>query len=219
MLLLTNKYIIMIKVLVVDYHPIVRTGLKLLFETNPEIEVIGGLGSGIEIFEYVRRNQVDVIISEIDLPELNGITALRAIKKEHTEIKVIMFSYQPEEIYAISTIKAGASGYLHKSVSIDTIKEAILKVHHGGIFLSEAMSKHLNFNDTKNKKNKLFKKLSTREVEVLKLLSIGKKNKEIALELDINEKTVSTYKARLFKKLHVTNLVDLIHQAKHKELA
>lgn len=209
----------MIKVLVVDFHPIVRTGLKLLFDTNPNIEVVGELGSGIEIFEFIRRHPVDVIISEIDLPELNGITALRAIKKEHREVKVIMFSYQPEEIYAISTIKAGAAGYLHKSVSTDTIIEAILKVHEGGIYLSEAMSKHLNFNDTKNKKSKLFKKLSTREVEVLKLLSTGKKNKEIAQELEINEKTVSTYKARLFKKLNVTNLVDLIHQAKHKELA
>ena len=208
----------MIKVLVVDFHPIVRTGLKLLFETNPDIEVVGSVGSGIEIFEFVRRFPVDVIISEIDLPELNGITALRAIKKEHSEVKVIMFSHQPEEIYAISTIKAGAAGYVHKSASTDTIKEAILKAYGGGIYLSEAMSKHLNFNDPKNKKSKLFKKLSTREVEVLKLLSSGKKNKEIAKELEINEKTVSTYKARLYKKLNVTNLVDLIHQAKHNEL-
>lgn len=209
----------MIKVLVVDYHPIVRTGLKLLFESNPDIEVVGSVGSGIEIFEFVRRHAVDVILSEIDLPELNGITALRAIKKEHSEVKVIMFSYQPEEIYAISTIKAGASGYVHKSASTETIKEAILKVYSGGIYLSEAMSKHLNFNDTKNKRSKMFKKLSTREVEVLKLLSSGRKNKEIAKELEINEKTVSTYKARLFKKLNVTNLVDLIHQAKHNELS
>lgn len=208
----------MIKVLVVDSHPIVRTGLKLLFETNPDIEVVGSVGSGIDIFEFVRRHPVDVILSEIDLPELNGITALRAIKKEHSDVKVIMLSFQPEEIYAISAVKAGASGYLHKTVSTGTIIDAILKVQAGGIYLSEAMSKHLNFNDTKNKKNRLFKKLSTREVEVLKLLSSGKKNKEIAKELEINEKTVSTYKARLFKKLNVTNLVDLIHQATHHEL-
>ena len=209
----------MIKLLVVDSHPIVRTGLKLLFETNPDIEVVGTLASGIEIFEYVRRHPVDIILSEIDLPELNGITALRAIKKEHESVKVIMFSYQPEEIYAVSTVKAGASGYLHKSVPVETIKDAIIKVNNGAIYLSEAMNKHLNYHDTKNKKSKMFKRLSTREVEVLKLLSIGKKNKEIAEELEINEKTVSTYKARLFKKLNVTNLVDLIHQAKHQELA
>jgi len=208
----------MIKVLVVDSHPIVRTGLELLFQTNADIEVVGGISSGIEIFEFVRRHAVDVIISEIDLPELNGITALRAIKKEHNYIKVLMLSHQPEEIYAISTIKAGASGYIHKSASIDVIKKAIKIAYGGGIYLSHDMEKHMKFEDTKNVKSKMFKKLSTREVEVLRLLSIGKKNKEIAEELDINEKTVSTYKARLFRKLNVTNLVDLIHQAKHKEL-
>lgn len=205
----------MIKVLVVDYHPIVREGLTLLFDKDPDIEVVGTVATGIEIFEFIRRHQVDVLISEIDLPELNGITALRAIKKENTDLKVIMFSHQPEEIYAISTIKAGASGYLSKTVETATIKDAIIKVHGGNIYLSDAMAKHLNYNDTRNKKSKLYKRLSTREVEVLKLLSSGKKNKEIALELDINEKTVSTYKARLFKKLNVNNLVDLIHQAGH----
>ena len=205
----------MIKVLVVDYHPIVRAGLKLLFETDPDIEVVGNVGTGIEIFEFIRRFPVDVLISEIDLPELNGITALRAIKKEHENLKVIMFSYHPEEIYAITTIKAGASGYLSKTADTKTIKEAILKVYNGGIYLSDKMAKHLNYEDTKNSKSKLYKRLSTREVEVLKLLSSGRKNKEIAQELDINEKTVSTYKARLFKKLNVTNLVDLLHQAKH----
>ena len=205
----------MIKVLVVDSHPIIRAGLKLLFDTDPDIEVVGSIGTGIEIFEFIRRYPVDVIISEIDLPELNGITALRAIKKEHENLKVIMFSHHPEEIYAISTIKAGASGYLLKSVDTKIIKEAILKVNNGGIYLSDNMAKHLNYDDTRNNKTKLYKRLSTREVEVLKLLSSGKKNKEIAQELDINEKTVSTYKARLFKKLNVTNLVDLIHQAKH----
>lgn len=205
----------MIKVLVVDYHPIVREGLKLLFDNDPEIEVVGTVGTGIEIFEFIRRHPVDVLISEIDLPELNGITALRAIKKEHKDLRVIMFSYHPEEIYAISSIKAGASGYLSKTVDTKTIKEAINKVYKGGIYLSENMAKHLNFDDARNKKSKLYKRLSTREVEVLKLLSSGKKNKEISQELEINEKTVSTYKARLFKKLNVTNLVDLIHQAKH----
>ncbi|OMP31562.1 MULTISPECIES: response regulator transcription factor [Mangrovimonas] len=208
----------MIKVLVVDNHPIVRTGLQLLFESSPEIQVIGSVGSGIEIFEFIRRHSVDVVVSEIDLPELNGITALRAIKKEHQNLKVLFFSHHPEEIYAISVLKAGASGYLSKTEDTDTIKEAILKVYNGGIYLSSNMAKHLNYNDTKKSPSKMYKRLSTREVEVLKLLSSGKKNKEIAQELDINEKTVSTYKARLFKKLHVTNLVDLIHQAKHLEL-
>jgi len=208
----------MIQILIVDSHPIVRTGLELFLNSKPDFKVVGKLSSGIEIFEFVRRHNVDVIISEVDLPELNGITALRAIKKEYQSINVLMFSHQPEEIYAISTLKAGASGYLNKTASVDEIETAIRKIHSGGISLSEKMDKHLRYEDTRKSRSRMFKKLSTREVEVLKLLSIGRKNKEIAQELDINEKTVSTYKARLFKKLNVTNIVDLIHQAKHHNL-
>lgn len=209
----------MIKVLVVDNHPIVTTGFQLLFDNHEDIQVVGTAGSGVEIFEFVRRHEVDVIVSEIELPELNGITALRAIKKEHSKINIIMFSYHPEEIYAISTIKAGASGYVSKSESTNVIIKAIKTAYSGGIHLSDKMSKHLNYNDTKQSKTRIYKRLSTREVEVLKLLSSGKKNKEIALELDINEKTVSTYKARLFKKLNVTNLIDLVNQGKHMDIS
>ncbi|WP_411895825.1 response regulator [Winogradskyella sp. A2] len=208
----------MVNILIVDSHPIVRTGLDLFLGDKPDFNIVGKLNSGIEIFEFIRRNDVDVIVSEIDLPELNGITALRAIKKENKDVRVLIFSHQPEEIYAVSTIKAGASGYLSKSASVEDLEMAIRKVNAGEVSLSEKMDKHLRYEDTRKSRSRLFKKLSTREVEVLKLLSTGRKNKEIAQELDINEKTVSTYKARLFKKLNVTNIVDLIHQSKHHNL-
>ena len=208
----------MIKVLVADHHPIIRTGLKMLFETSPDIQVIGSVTTGKELFDFVGKTNVDVVLSEIDLPELNGITALRTLKKEYSDVKVIMFSTHPEEIYAVSTIKAGASGYLTKTVSTQTIKDAILKVYNGGIYISNNLAQRLAFDERSNKPSRLYKKLSTREVEVLKLLSSGRRNKEIAKELDINEKTVSTYKARLMKKLNVTNLVDLVNQARHLEL-
>ena len=209
----------MANILLVDSHPVVRQGLTCIIEDHTEHQVVGSLGSGVEIFEFVRRNNVDLIISEIDLPELNGITALRAIKKEHAATKIIMFSHQPEEIYAISVLKAGASGYVSKNASNYNILNAIETVVNGEIYLSEKMDKHYKYTNTAKSKTRLFKRLSTREVEVLKLLSVGKKNKHIAEELDINEKTVSTYKARLFKKLNVDNVIDLVHQARHHDLA
>lgn len=208
----------MTKILIVDSHPVVREGLKQALSIKDDCQVIGDLGSGIEIFEFIRTHPVDLIISEIDLPELNGITALRAIKKEHKATKILMFSHQPEEIYAISTIKAGASGYLSKNASTNEILKAVDTIKNNEVYLSEKMDKHHKYTDTSKSVTRLFKRLSTREVEVLKLLSIGKKNKEIAQELDINEKTVSTYKARLFRKLNVNNLIDLVHQAKHHDL-
>ena len=208
----------MIKLLVVDHHPIIRKGLELLFVTSPHMQVIGSVDNGEAIFDFLKKNRIDIILCETDLPKLNGITALRRLKKEHPEVKTIMFSAQPEEVYAINTIKAGASGYLCKTANIITLKEAIIKVYDGGIYLSRDLEQRFALGSRINRTGTVFKKLSTREIEVLKLLTIGKKNKEIAKELLINEKTVSTYKARLMKKINVTNLIDLVNQAKLLEL-
>ncbi|MBQ0786625.1 MAG: response regulator transcription factor [Oceanihabitans sp.] len=208
----------MIKLLVVDHHPIIRKGLELLFITSSNIQVVGTLDDGEAIFEFLNKNKVDIIISEIDLPKLNGITALRRLNKEYPEVKVIMFSAQPEEVYAMNTIKAGASGYLCKTANIVTLKEAIIKVYSGGIYLSNDLAQRLAIGKRVSRSGNFYKKLSTREIEVLKLISSGRKNKEIAVELAINEKTVSTYKARLMKKLNVSNIVDLINRAKLLEL-
>lgn len=208
----------MVKLLVVDPYPIVSKGLELVFETTRDISFVGTLSDGEAIFDFLKHNKVDVILCEIDLPKLNGITALRKIRKEHPEVKVIIFSAQPEEVYALNAIKLGAAGYLSKTTDIITIKDAIIKAYMGSTYLSEAMTIRLTQSKKNNSGTTFFKKLSNREIEVLKLLTSGKRNKEIAQELAINEKTVSTYRARLMKKLNVTNIVDLVNQAKQLEL-
>lgn len=204
----------MIRLLIADNHPIVRKGLELLFSSSSNIEVVASLDDGQAILNYVKNNPVDIILTEIDLPKLNGLTVLRNLKNEFPNIKTIIFSGQPEEVYAINSLKAGASGYIPKTVNIITINEAILKVNDGGTYLSEEINKQLKLGKRVSKSGSYYKKLSTREAEVLKLLCIGKKNKEVAKELNVNEKTISTYKARLMRKLKVTNLVDLVNQAK-----
>jgi len=208
----------MIKLLIADNHPIIRKGLELLFSASSNIEVVASVDNGEAIIDQVKRMPVDIILTEIDLPKINGLTVLRILKNDFPNIKTIIFSGQPEEVYALNSIKAGASGYISKSINIITINEAILKVNDGGIFLSDEMSRQLKMGKRMNTAGSYYKKLSTREAEVLKLLCIGKKNKEVAKELDVNEKTVSTYKARLMRKLKVTNLVDLVNQAKLADL-
>ena len=208
-----------LKVLLVDNHPIVREGLKSILKRRTNLSIVGELSNGLEIFDFLKSHSVDLIISEIDLPELNGLTAIRAVKKEYKNINVLILTHQPEEIYAISAFKAGASGYVSKKDDVNTLFDAINLISKGKQYLSNKTDKYIRYTDTSKSKTRLFKRLSTREVEVLKLLSVGKKNKSIAKELSINEKTVSTYKSRLFKKLNVTNIVDLVHQAKHHDLA
>ena len=208
----------MIKIVIIDKHPIIRVAFDLFFKEDPNITLVKTLQNASDAFDYLASNEVDVVITEIDLPDLNGITALRAIKKSYENTQVIIFSSQPEEVYAISTLKAGASGYINKGADLNIVKDAILKVNRGETYLSDSIAKHLIYDDTRNLLSSKFKKLSSREIEVLKLLSQGRKNKEIASELEISEKTVSTYKTRLYKKMEVTNLVDLIHQTEHLQL-
>ncbi len=204
----------MIKLLIADNHPITRKGLEVLLAAASNIKIVASVDNGEAILEYIKKHSVDIILTEADLPKLNGLTVLRHLKHEYPNIKTIILSGQPEEVYAINALKAGAYGYIHKSVNVLTISEAIQKVADGGIYLSNDLTQQLAFGNRVNKGGTFYKKLSTRESEVLKLLTIGKKNKEISKELDINEKTVSTYKARLMRKLKVTNLVDLVSQAK-----
>ncbi|HLV62132.1 response regulator transcription factor [Galbibacter sp.] len=208
----------MIKVLVADNHPIVRIGLKNVLQDNEVIEIIGNVSTTSELFGFLVGKQPDVIILEMDIPEVNGITALRRIKRDFPDIKIVIFSSQPEEVYALSTIKAGASGYISKTASLDTVTTAILKVAQGGMFITNELAQRIAFDESSNKPRKFFRKLSSREIEVLKLLARGRRNKQVAEELGLNEKTVSTYKARLMKKLNVDNMVDMLQQAKALEL-
>ena len=207
----------MIRVLVADHQPIVSYGIRMLFENSSDIKIVNTANSAKQLLEYLKKSNTDIVLMSIDLTDINGITVLRTIKKEFRDVAVIVFSTHPEDIYAISAIKAGASGYLSKSVTTATIKRAILKVYKGGIHVSKELAQTLTFDKNSQGTMNLYKKLSTREVEVLKLISSGKRNNEIAYQLDINEKTVSTYKLRLMKKLNVSNLVELIDHGRQKK--
>ncbi|MDA8572022.1 response regulator transcription factor [Flavobacteriaceae bacterium] len=199
----------MIRVLVADHQPIVNYGIRMLFENSNDIKIVSTVNTAKQLINYLKKGSADLVLMSMDLPDMNGITVLRSIKKNHNNVRVIIFSAQPENIYASSGIKAGASGFLSKTATTSIIKKAILKVYKGGMYVTNAMAQKLTFDKNKEDTD-LYHKLSTREIEVLKLICIGKKNNEIAEELNINPKTVSTYKSRLMSKLNVTNLISLI---------
>ncbi len=205
----------MTSVLIADHHPITRKGIASLLLDSANFDIFGEVNNGDEMYAALRKSRPDLLIMELDLPQINGITAIKAIKQEFKGIKVIIFSTYPEEIYALSTIKAGASAYLSKTISLKILNAAIERVTRGGIYLNEDLTEKLaHGNSHSNNLAVKYKKLSSREVEVLNLLSSGKRNKDIASALSINEKTVSTYKTRLLKKLKVDNVADLIHQSR-----
>ena len=221
---MTTKYKVkvktthMINVLIADSHPIVRLGIKQVLASVSGFEVVADVSSTTELFAALEKVTPDVVMLEMDIPEINGIATLRKIKQEFPTTKVLMYSGQSEDVYALSTIRAGAFGYLSKTADVDYIIAALKKVAEGNMFITNELAQRLAFDEGTQKPRRFFRKLSTREVEVLKLLASGKRNKEVAEGLNLNEKTVSTYKARLMRKLNVDNLVDLLQQAKALEL-
>ncbi|EAS18601.1 DNA-binding response regulator, LuxR family [Flavobacteria bacterium BBFL7] len=202
-------------VLLADHHPIFRRGIKSLMKDSKRLRFNGKVEDGEMLLEGIKEHKPELLILEIDLPNSNGAGALRDIRAHFPDLKVLIVSCHPEEIYAISAIKAGANGYIAKTKSSKEIKKAIETVISGETFLSDSIKEVMNSKSKTGKSVTLrYKKLSAREIEVLNLLSRGKRNKEISQILSINEKTVSTYKTRLLKKLNVDNIADLIHQSR-----
>ena len=208
----------MINVCLADNYPVVHFGVKSYFKDHPEIHVVSNVGNFFMIPEALRNKQIDILILDLELDGLTSIYEVKSVIKNNPKTKVIIFTSLSEQIYAPNAIKSGVSGFVHKSAKLETLGITIQKVHNGTIMLSDTIKKNLALIAKQNKSERLYRKLSNREIEVLRYLSDGKKNNEISKILNLNEKTVSTYKLRLLTKLNVTNLVDLVNKAKTLEI-
>ena len=208
----------MIKVCLADNYPVVHFGVKSYFKDHIDIGIVSNVGNFSMVKDVLYTKDIDVLLIDLDLDGLASIYELKAIIKNYPKTKVIVFSSYSEQIYAPNAIKAGVAGYVHKTSKLEALGVAIIKVHQGQIILNETIKKNLALIAKQNKSERLYRKLSNREIEVLRYLSGGKKNNEIAEILSLNEKTISTYKLRLLTKLNVTNLVDLVNKAKTLEI-
>jgi two-component system response regulator FimZ (fimbrial Z protein) len=204
----------MINVCLADNYPVVHFGVKSYFKDHPEISVVSNVGSFYMVPDALRNKEINVLVIDLELDGLKSIYELKAIIKNFPNTKVLVFTSLNEQVYAPNAIKAGVSGFVHKSAKLETLGTTIIRVHQGLIMLSDNIKKNLALIAKQNKSERLYRKLSNREIEVLRYLSDGKKNNEISKILGLNEKTISTYKLRLLQKLNVTNLVDLVNKAK-----
>mgnify|MGYP003451942823 FL=1 len=208
----------MIKVCIADNYPVVHFGVKSYFKDNADISIVANVGNFAMVQDILQTKDIDVLVVDLDLEGLSSIFAVKAILKNFPKTKIIIYSGLSEQIYAPNAIKAGVSGFVHKSEKLETLGVSIIKVQQGKIIMNETVKKNLAMIAKQSKSERLYRKLSNREVEVLRYLSGGKKNHEIAEILNLNEKTISTYKLRLLTKLNVTNLVDLVEKAKKLEI-
>lgn len=200
----------MAKVLIVEDHPLVQKGIATVLMERPGFEIDTAC-TGEEALEKVPLACPDIIILDISLPGIDGIETLAKLKQNRYSVPVIILSMYPEETYAMQAYKGGASGYLTKQSVTEELLCAVEKVLAGKKYVSAASAELFAsaLTDTPQKKS-CFETLSKREYEVMCMIAAGTKLKEIGDKLGINENTVSTYRARLFKKIHVSNNAELI---------
>ena len=208
----------MIKICIADNHPVVQHGIKSYFNNSNSIEIVASVNDFNSLQNSLQSKSIDVIVVDIELEGLSSIRDIKSLIKEYPDSKIILFTSVSEKMYAPTAIKAGVSAYLLKTVSLKEIETTIIRVNNGVVIFSDEVKKTIEELKKGKKSDRLFKKLSTREIEVLRYLNDGKKNKEIAQILGLDEKTISTYKLRLLAKLSVTNLVDLLNKAKSLEI-
>ncbi|WP_445455592.1 LuxR C-terminal-related transcriptional regulator [Flavobacterium sp. HNIBRBA15423] len=208
----------MIKICVADNQPVVVQGIKSYFNDHSTIHVMANANDLESLNSVLQSKPIDIVLLEFELTGISSIRDIKTLLKEHSTTKFIIFTAVSEKMYAPTAIKAGVSAYILKNVSLAELENTIIKVYQGVVVFSEVVRKNIEILSKGKKSERLFKKLSTREIEVLRYLNEGKKNKEIAEILSLDEKTISTYKLRLLAKLNVTNLVDLLSKAKSLEI-
>lgn len=195
----------MIKILIADDHPLIRNGLKQLLSKQSDIEVTCEASNGKEIFDLLKKNTIDVVILDISMPGMSGIEVLDKVKQKYPSLPVLMLSALSEDLYALKTLKSGASGFINKEAAPEELVKAIRKVVMGGIYVSDFLGEKLAFDYKKGIAKQPHEKLSKREFQIMCLIGSGKTVSEIADELYLNVRTISTYRARILEKLNLKN--------------
>jgi DNA-binding NarL/FixJ family response regulator len=205
------------KVLIADDHPVVRQGLKQILASDPRAAVVGEAKNGQEALELARKLEWDVAILDYSMPGRSGLDLIKEIRRDHPKRPILILSMHPEELHAARVLNAGGSGYINKESASEELMTAIRKVMGGGRYVSPALGEKLAFELGPGSQKPLHETLSDREYRVMWLLASGTPINEIAKEMFLSPNTVSTYRARILKKLQLGNNAQLVQYAvKHQ---
>jgi DNA-binding NarL/FixJ family response regulator len=202
-----------IRVLVVDDHAVVRSGLRLLLSQEEGIEPVGEAGTGREAVFEARSLKPDVILMDVVMPDQTGIEVLPTLVSEHPETKVLLLSMQDDPNYVREAFAAGASGYVLKEAADAEVVAAIREVAAGGRYVNSALGAKLIAAQAADDSKTESDPLSEREHEVLRLLALGHTNQEIATQLFISVRTAETHRAHIMQKLRLTTRAELVRYA------
>ncbi len=200
-------------ILIADDHGIVRGGLRLLIDRQPDMNVVAEAEDGVAAFEAALRERPDLCIFDVSMPKLTGLQAARQVKAHLPETQVLILSMHDDERYVFDALKAGASGYVLKRDVDEALLDAIRAVHRGEAFVTDAVERSILRSWQADSSRGPEEPLSPREQEVLKLISEAHTNKEIASTLHLAEKTVESHRANILRKLGMRDRVELVRYA------
>lgn len=201
-----------IRIVLVDDHPIVREGLAAVLSTQPDFEIVGQANDGNEAIDLVSALRPDIVVLDLVMPNMDGVQALRAMRAEHHDLKVLVFTASETDDRIIGAVQAGAQGYLLKGAPRDELFSAIRVIARGGSLLSPVVAARLLQRMTEPE-NPLAEPLTDREQEVLQLLAQGLPNKEIAAQLGIGERTAKFHVSAIMAKLGASNRTEAVRTA------
>ncbi|WP_188696087.1 response regulator [Silvimonas amylolytica] len=210
----TNKR----RILLVDDHGIVRSGMRSLIELEDDLEVTAEASSGMEALQLIRKQDFDIVLLDISMPDKNGVDTLRDMQRIKPELAVLILSGYAEELYALNLIRSGCRGYLSKDADPSEIIKAIRTICNGRRYVSAELADLLANELIKPSDKRMHEMLSEREFQVFYKLASGKSPTDIANELFLSVKTVSTYRARVLEKMNLKTNADLTYYAIKNEL-
>ncbi len=204
----------MISIVIADDHEIIRNGLAHLIAAHDNMQVSGEAESLAGLMQLLSENCYDLLILDMNLGDSHGLETIKQVKQMYPDLPTLILSMYSEESYAVRSIRAGASGYLNKSVISQELIRAITQVSAGKKYISDLLSDNLEYGTSLEKSDTgPLETLSKREFEIFSLISEGRTPKEIAAELQISPKTVSTYQSRILEKLNLSNTAQLLRYA------
>jgi len=211
-----------IKVLVADDHDIVRTGMKSLLERQEDIEIVGEASDGRELVRLAEELEPSIVVTDIAMPQLNGIDAAGQILRHNPDIKIVVLSMYADEEFLVRALTAGVKGYLLKDAVQADLLRAVRAVATGRPFFSPAIAQTLAEDYVRQLQHKgledSYKLLTEREREILQLLAEGKSNKEVATVLNVSPYTVETHRTHLMQKLNLHNTAEIVLYAVRKKI-
>jgi len=207
-----------IRILIADDHAILRRGLKEILVRELEGAVCGEAEDAQQLLAQLQSQEWDVVILDITMRGQSGLDALRDLKALRPKLPVLVLSMHPEDQYGKRVLKAGASGYMNKESAPEELITALRKVLAGGRYVSPALAEKLACDLSQDAERPIHEALSDREFEVLRMIASGRTVSQVAEELHLSVPTVSTYRARILEKMHMTTTVELMHYALRNHL-